>query len=120
MSSSAAWQMRSCTFSSSGVDGVLTEDIGLILRVRHPIIRGGTVTLLSGITSRGVHGATLCLTDSHVSGDNEQYLAETFGDADAFCVVMKVLIANNTALPPNLLRENIRLWEWSAETGARW
>ncbi len=108
------------TFSSARVDGVLTEDIGLFARVPHPIIRGGTVTLLSGITSRGVHGAALCLTDSHVRDDNEQYFEETFANTDAFCVVMKVLIANNTALPPNLLRENIRLWEWSTETGARW
>jgi len=108
------------TFSSARVDGVLTEDIGLIARVPHPIIRGRTVTLLSGITSRGVHGAALCLTDSHVRDDNEQYLEETFGNTDAFCVVMKVLIANDAALPPNLLRENIRLWEWSAETGVRW
>lgn len=37
-----------------------------------------------------------------------------------FCVLMKDLITNNTALPSNLLHENVSLWEWSVETGARW
>jgi len=32
---------------------------------------------------------------------------------------MNVAVQNNAALPPNL-RRDIRLYEWSAETGARW
>jgi len=107
-------------FSSLRIGEVLIQDVGMIARVPHPIIPERTVTLLSGITSRGVHGAALCFTDSHVRDENERYLEERFLNADAFCIVMNVPIANNAALPPNLWRENIRLWEWSAETGARW
>lgn len=76
--------------------------------------------MLSGITSRGVHGAALCFTDSHVRLANEQYLQDAFGNADAFCILMRVKVQNNIALPPNLWRENVRLYEWSAETGTRW
>jgi transcriptional regulator with XRE-family HTH domain len=108
------------TFSSLRVGEVLTQDVGLIARVPHPIIPGKTVTVLSGITSRGVHGATLCFTDSHVRDDNERYLQETFGNTGAFCVVMNIPVANNTALPTNLWRDNVRLYEWSTVTGARW
>ena len=43
-----------------------------------------------------------------------------FGNADAFCILMNVPVQNDAALPPNLWRDNIRLYEWSAETGARW
>lgn len=107
-------------FSSSRSGEVLTQDVGLIARVAHPIVSESTVTLISGITSRGVHGAALCFTDSHVRDDNERYLEATFRDSDTFCVLMNVPIASNMALPPNLWRENVRLWEWSAETGARW
>ncbi len=107
-------------FSSLRIDGTLTQDVGLIARVPHPVIPGKTVTLVSGITSRGVHGAALCFTDSHVRDDNERYLEEMFGNTDAFCVVMNVLFSNNTALPPNLRMDNMRLWEWSAASGARW
>jgi len=107
-------------FSSLLIGEVLTQDVGLIARVPHPIIPEKTITVLSGITSRGVHGAALCFTDSHVRDDNERYLQETFGDTGAFCVVMNIPVANNTALPTNLWRDSVRLYEWSAETGPRW
>jgi hypothetical protein len=107
-------------FESLYIGGVLTQDVGLIARVPHPIMPEKTVTVLSGITSRGVHGAALCFTDWHVRGDNERYLQETFGDTDSFCIMMNIPVANNTALPANLRFENIRVYEWSTETGARW
>ncbi len=108
------------TFGSSYVGGVLTQDVGLIARIPHPIIPEKTVTVLSGITSRGVHGAALCFTDGHVKDENERYLQETFGNTDAFCILMNIPVANNVALPTNLWLENVRVYEWSAETGARW
>ncbi len=107
-------------FSSLRVGEVLTQDVGLIARVPHPIMPEKTVTVLSGITSRGVHGAALCFTDSHVRDDNERYLQETFGDTNAFCIVMNIPVTNNIALPANLWRENVRLYKWSPGTGARW
>ncbi len=76
--------------------------------------------MLSGITSRGVHGAALCFTNSDVRDANEQYLEDAFGTADAFCILMRVRVQNNIALPPNLGGEAVRLYEWSAKTGARW
>lgn len=108
-------------FSLSRDDGeTLVQDVGLIARGPHPIIPGGTVTLLSGITSRGVHGAALCFIDSHVRDTNERYLESAFGNVESFCILMNIPVQNDVALPPNLWRENTRLYEWSAETGARW
>jgi transcriptional regulator with XRE-family HTH domain len=101
-------------------EGTLIQDVGLIARGAHPIVPGGTVTLLSGITSRGVHGAALCFIDSHVRDTNERYLESTFGNVESFCLLMNIPVQNGIALPPNLWRENTRLYEWSAETGARW
>jgi transcriptional regulator with XRE-family HTH domain len=101
-------------------EGNLVQDVGLIARCPHPIIPGGTVTLLSGITSRGVHGAALCFVDSHVRDTNERYLESAFGNVESFCILMNVPVQKEIALPPNLWRENTRLYEWSAETGARW
>jgi transcriptional regulator with XRE-family HTH domain len=101
-------------------EGNLVQDVGLIARVPHSIIPGGTVTLLSGITSRGVHGAALSFVDLHVRETNERYLETAFGNAESFCILMNIPVQNDIALPPNLWRENTRLYEWSAETGARW
>lgn len=100
-------------------DGALVEDVGLIARGPHPAVQR-TVTMLSGITSRGVHGAALCFTDSHVRDTNARYLQDAFGEADAFCILMRVPVQNNIALPFSLRRDNVRLFEWSAATGARW
>ncbi len=98
----------------------LVADVGVFARGPHPNVPSRTVTLLSGITSRGVHGAALCFTDPVVRADNERYLRETLGSAGAFCVVMRVPVRNDEALPPNLRRGNVRLYEWSDRTGARW
>jgi transcriptional regulator with XRE-family HTH domain len=106
--------------SSRDDEGNLVQDVGLIARGPHPIIPGGTVTLLSGITSRGVHGAALCFIDSHVRDTNERYLENAFGNVDSFCILMNIPVHRNIALPPNLWRENTCLYEWSAETGSRW
>ena len=106
--------------SSRDDEGTLVQDVGLIARGPHPIMPGGTVTLLSGITSRGVHGAALCFIDSHLRDTNERYLENAFGNSDSFCILMNIPVQNHTALPSNLWRENTRLYEWSAETGARW
>jgi hypothetical protein len=107
-------------FGALRVGEALIQDIGMIARVPHPFMPERSVTLLTGITSRGVHGAALCFTDPHVRYDNERYLEERFGDTAAFCIVMNVPIASNAALPPSLWRDNTRLWEWSAEAGTCW
>jgi transcriptional regulator with XRE-family HTH domain len=112
-------EMRKFT-SSRDDEGNLVQDVGLIARGPHPIIPGATVTLLSGITSRGVHGAAQCFTDQHVRDSNERYLETTFGNVESFCILMNIPVHYNIALPPNLWRENSCLYEWSTETGARW
>ena len=61
-------------FASLLENDTMQEDVGLIARRPHRIIPQQTVTMLFGITSRGVHGAALALIDSHVREANEQYL----------------------------------------------
>ena len=106
--------------STRDEEGVLVEDIGLIARGEHPVAPGRTVTMLSGITSRGVHGTALGFISRYVRDENEEYLRDAFGNANEFCIVMRVPVIQNTALPPNLSRDDVRLYEWSPETGARW
>jgi transcriptional regulator with XRE-family HTH domain len=101
-------------------DGNLTHDIGFIARAPHKIVPGRTVIVLGGITSRGVHGAALAFIDPHVRNANMQYLTDAFGEAETFLLLMRVPVRNEAALPPNLQDNDVRLYEWSAETGARW
>jgi transcriptional regulator with XRE-family HTH domain len=106
--------------STRDARGALVQDVGIIARGPHLVVQDRTVTVLSGITSRGVHGAALAFIDSRVKDANEQYLKDKFGNTDAFCIAMQIPISNNVALPPNLWREDVRLYEWSDGTGARW
>ena len=101
-------------------EGVLTYDVGFIARAPHKGVPGRIVIVLGGITSRGVHGAALAFTDPHVSDGNLQYLMDTFGDTEAFCILMRIPVRNDEALPPNLQDDDVRLYEWSTSTGARW
>lgn len=106
--------------SSREGDGTMTYDVGFIARAPHKIVPGRTVIVLGGISSRGVHGAALAFTDPHVRDANLQYLMDAFGDADTFLILMRVPVRNDAALPPNLQDDDVRLYEWSAERGARW
>jgi transcriptional regulator with XRE-family HTH domain len=101
-------------------NGVLEKDVGVLARADHPIISNKTVTVLSGITSRGVHGAALGFIKPYIREDNENFLKDTFGNCDAFCIVMRITVSNSAALPPNLRGDDVCLYEWSTETGARW
>lgn len=101
-------------------DGNLTHDVGFIARAPHNIVPGRNVTVLGGITSRGVHGAALAFSDPHVRDANLRYLTDTFPGTDRFCILMRVSVRNDAALPPNLSNDDVRLYEWSAETGGRW
>lgn len=101
-------------------DGNMTHDVGFIARAPHNIVPGRIVTVLGGITSRGVHGAALAFSDPHLRDTNLRYLTDTFSDSDTFCILMRIPVRNDAALPPNLSNDDVRLYEWSAETGARW
>ena len=45
---------------------------------------------------------------------------DALGSVESFCLLMNIPVQNDVALPPNLWRENTRLYQWSAEIGARW
>ena len=107
-------------FESLRDNGVLVQDVGLFARGPHPYFPGRTVTVLNGITSRGVHGAALCFIDEELRKINESYLRDTLGSVDEFCILMNVPVHNDSAVPPDLSNNDNRLYEWSPGTGARW
>jgi transcriptional regulator with XRE-family HTH domain len=106
--------------SSRDGDDNMIYDIGFVARAPHKLVPGRIVIVLGGITSRGVHGAALAFTDTHVRDANLQYLTDAFGDDEAFCILMRIPVRNDEALPPNLQDDDVRLYEWSTNRGARW
>lgn len=100
-------------FAYTLVDGNVVEDVGFFARGENPSAPRLTLTICSGITTRGVLGAAQCFIDRAMRERNEQYLMPRFPDASAYCVVMRVRFVNGYPLTPDLSKEENRLFEWS-------
>jgi len=95
----------------------LIEDVALFYRGPSPLNRRRTVTICNAMFGRGTLGAVRALTDAWFRDRNESYLAERFGDAEEFLLLIRVpVFAGNTLTPDWTLEEN-RLFEWSRTAG---
>ena len=94
------------------VDGDLVEDVGFFARGANPSAPRRTLTICSGITTRGVHGAARCFIDYEMRERNYQYLRPQFPHGSTYCIVMRVPVVNGDPLTPDLSLEGNRLFEW--------
>jgi hypothetical protein len=88
----------------------LVEDVAFLARVPNPLNHTRTLTICSGVYSRGVVGAVRALTDIAVRERNEAYIASRF-PGGSFALLMRVPLVNGKAMSPDL--ENHSLYEWS-------
>jgi hypothetical protein len=91
---------------------VLTEDVGLLVRVPNPLNASRTLTICNGIHSRGVYGAVRSLTDAELRDGNERYISENFGDAESFGILMSVQVIKNQAMTPDFNSPDVVLYKW--------
>lgn len=92
---------------------VLAEDVGLLVRVPNPLNANRTLTICSGIHSRGVYGAVRSLTDAELRDGNERYISENFGDAESFGVLMAVKVIKNQTMTPDFNSRDVVLYKWA-------
>ncbi|MDN5852252.1 MAG: helix-turn-helix domain-containing protein [Actinomycetia bacterium] len=83
-------------------DGSVVEDVGLLARVPNPYRTDRTLTVCSGVFTRGVYGAVRATTAEELRTTNVQYLRETYDGADSFAVLMRVRIAGSEIPTPDL------------------
>jgi hypothetical protein len=95
------------------VDDELVEDVGFFVRGENPAAPLRTLTVIGGITTRGVHGAARCFIDPEMRGRNEDYLNPRFPEGSTYCIVMRVPVVNRDPLTPDLSIAENRLFEWS-------
>lgn len=91
---------------------VLAEDVGLLARVPNPLNSSRTLTICSGIHSRGVFGAVRTLTDAQLRDGNERYISTNFEDAGSFAILMSVTVIKNRAMTPDFNRPDVVLYQW--------
>jgi len=99
-------------FKYTLTDDKLVEDVGFFARGENPSAPRRTLTICGGITTRGVRGAARCFIDWEMRERNEQYLFPRFPNGSTYCIVMRVPVANDDPLTPDLSKEENRLFEW--------
>jgi transcriptional regulator with XRE-family HTH domain len=91
----------------------LIEDVGMFYRAPNPYNMSRTLTLCSGVFTRGVYGAVRILTDRELCDENEMALASMFGDASTFGLLMRVPILDQATGTPDLQLPRTILHHWS-------
>lgn len=93
----------------------LEYDVALLARQPNPLNLSATVTICSGIFSRGSYGAVRALTDPLLRSRNEQFLYERFRDPEGrnslrpFWMLFHVPVLQGETLTPDLNRPFHRL-----------
>ncbi len=68
----------------------LEYDVALLARQPNPLNLSASVTICTGIFSRGTLGAARAMTDWRLRGRNERYLRDQFGGLDRFWMLIYV------------------------------
>jgi transcriptional regulator with XRE-family HTH domain len=96
----------------AGDPATVIEDVGFLARMPSPTDPDRTLTICSGVYTRGVFAAVRCLTDQRVAQVNYTYLRSHFREAPLFGVLMRVLVRQRLVSTPRLDDERARLFEF--------
>lgn len=91
----------------------LIEDVGFFARVPNPLNASSTLTICSGIHSRGVYGAVRTLTDLKMRERNEKYISTNFVGVRSFAILMSVKVIRNEATTPDFNTPDVVLYKWA-------
>jgi len=99
------------------VDGLpqLEYDVALLARQPNPMNLSATITICTGLFSRGTYGAVRAFTDANLRARNEQYLYERFRDPEGrrglrdFWMLIQVPVFQGDTITPDLNRPFHRL-----------
>jgi hypothetical protein len=96
-------------------DDRVVEDVGLVARVPNPHNSDHTLTICSGVFTRGVYGAVRTLTDHKMRDTNADFLRSHFDDPKGFALLTRVSVAGDTVVTPDLRVVRNRRYEWGAQ-----
>ncbi len=86
-------------------DGSVTEDVGYFMRTHGPINSARTLTICSGVFTRGVYGAVRLLTDDtdpQLQAGNLAHVAGRLDGAAAYGVLLRVPTHDHAIATPDL------------------
>ena len=90
----------------------LLEDVAMFARTPNPNNVKRTMTVCTGVFSRGVCAAVKILTDVVLSGTNEAELDRICGVTDSYGVLFRVPVYGTTTSIPDLRNQDLILHTW--------
>ena len=115
------WQKFGPKFDGRGAEAKLVNDVGLFMRTPNPHNPLHTLTVCSGVFTRGVRGTARCFIDPGLRTHNLVYLADRFSEPRSFALVLDILVRGVTPTTPDLWNRERVLFAWppkdSAEAG---
>ncbi len=100
----------------AGGGSTLREDVACFYRGDNPNNRERTVTICTGMFSRGTLGAVRTLTDQRFRGRNEDYLSRRFAQGPPYGILSRVKIVRGETVTPDWTDPRNRLFEWPDAT----
>jgi len=83
----------------------LEYDVALIARKANPLNLSATITVCTGVFSRGTYGAVRTFTDANLRTRNERFLEEHFADINDFWILLQVPVyGGEKTITPDLER----------------
>jgi transcriptional regulator with XRE-family HTH domain len=100
-------------FTGEGEERRVVGDVGLVARMPSPVDATRTLTVFSGVYTRGVYGAVRCLTDREIGPANARWLHDRFEADTTYGVLMRVRGADHAIATPRLSDPDVREHEFS-------
>lgn len=95
----------------------VVEDVGFFWRAPSPMNSARTLTVCSGVFTRGVYGAVRLLTDRNLRDHNIRYLRQRFrAPGDGYGLLVRVPVHDHATSTPDLRDEKSRLREFGADS----
>lgn len=89
----------------------VVQDVSLVARVPSPHHGARTLTVCSGVFTRGVYGAVRSLTSKDLRDGNTRFIRDRFSDPGAFAILFRTRVAESAVVTPDLSDRRNRLWE---------
>jgi hypothetical protein len=91
----------------------VTEDIGFLARRSNPINSNYTMTIFSGVFTRGVYGTVRAITDRDYAVANQEYLVRRFGVASSYGLLIRVAVLGTSVPTPDFRDEGCILFAYA-------
>jgi len=88
----------------------LVEDVGMLARVVSPLRIDRTLTVCSGVFTRGVFGAVRATTSEPTAADNLAVLPDLVPDTSSFALLMRVRVMGHAVPTPDLRDPSVVLY----------